>query len=177
MMTAEWRIAAMTAPRRQTMSLVAHRRRVSIIESMSPENERLVRESWAMMAPVRDDVVKAFYARLFESAPSLQRLFASTDMVEQRKKFGAMLTEIVRVIDAPELLVSEVAASGRRHVSYGVKDRDYEDVGAALVWALSHSLGDKFTPEMQAAWREAYALLAAVMRRAAARQSGGFTLG
>ena len=27
------------------------------------------------------------------------------------------------------------------------------------------------------AWREAYALLAAVMRRAAARQSGGFTLG
>ncbi|HKW09630.1 MAG TPA: globin domain-containing protein [Gemmatimonadaceae bacterium] len=88
-------------------------------------------------------------------------------------KFAAMLTEIVRVIDTPDLLVSDVAASGRRHVGYGVRDRDYEDVGAALIWALSHGLGDRFTPDMQAAWREAYALLAAVMRRAAARRSGG----
>ena len=144
---------------------------------MTPHQVDLIRASWFKVEPIADTAAQLFYGRLFESSPSLQQLFASTDMVEQRRKFGAMLTEIVRVIDAPELLVSEVAASGRRHVSYGVKDRDYEDVGAALVWALSHSLGERFTPEMQAAWREAYALLAAVMRRAAARQSGGFTLG
>src|SRR5262249_52515455 len=140
---------------RRTASLVAHRRLASIIGTMSPENERLVRESWALMAPMRDDVVAAFYQRLFESAPTARGLFSSTDMTEQRRKFALMLTEIVRVIDAPDLLVSEVAASGRRHVAYGVRDRDYDDVGAALLWALSHAIGERFTPEMQAAWREA----------------------
>ena len=139
---------------------------------MSPESERLVRESWALIAPRRDDLVATFYARLFEANPQIEPLFAKVNMIEQRKKFARMLDEIVRVIDAPELLVTEMAASGRRHVTYGVHDRDYEDVGAALLWAFGQVLGDRFTPEIHTAWRDAYALLSAVMRRAAARQSG-----
>jgi hemoglobin-like flavoprotein len=89
-------------------------------------------------------------------------------MEAQRPKFAAMLNEIIRVLDDPQLLVLEVAASGRRHVGYGVQARDYDDVGAALVGAIGKTLGPLFTPEVQAAWREAYSLLAAVMRRAAA---------
>jgi len=138
---------------------------------MDPRNEQLIRESWEALRPVSDSVVTTFYARLFESNPSLEQLFDQTDMIEQRKKFTAMMSEIVRVIDRPELLVSEIADSGRRHVGYGVHDRDYEDVGAALLWAIDHSLGDRSTPEVRAAWREAYDLLAAVMRRAAKRTS------
>lgn len=134
---------------------------------MSPETERLLRESWEMLHPIGDELSSSFYARLFASNPSLAALFSTTDMAEQRRKFAVMLAEVVRVLDQPQLLVSEVAASGRRHVQYGVKSRDFEDVGAALLFAIGESLGDRFTPEVQAAWREAYELLAAVMRRAA----------
>ncbi len=134
---------------------------------MSPESEKLVRESWEVLRPVSDSVVEAFYARLFESNPELARLFSSTDMVEQRRKFIIMISEIVRAIDQPALLVGEIADSGRRHVGYGVHDRDYEDVGAALLGAIDHSLGERSTPEIRSAWREAYDLLSAVMRRAA----------
>ncbi|MEP6619280.1 MAG: globin domain-containing protein [bacterium] len=139
---------------------------------MSPESEQLVRESWERIRPMGDDVVKAFYARLFEQNPAAVAMFASTDMGEQRRKFVLMLTEIVRVIDQPELLVGEVADSGRRHVRYGVHDRDYADVGAALLWAIEQAHGQDFTIELHAAWREAYELLAAVMRRAAAVARG-----
>src|SRR5262245_10074631 len=93
-------------------------------------------------------------------------------MVEQRRKFSSMMDEIVRVLDDPNLLLSEVAASGKRHVHYGVRSRDYDDVGSALVWAIGKALGPEFTDDVEAAWREAYALLAAVMRRAGARESG-----
>ena len=124
------------------------------------------------MRPVADSVVTAFYTRLFESNPALKRLFDQANMPEQRKKFIVMMSEIVRVIDKPELLVGEIADSGRRHAHYGVQDRDYEDVGAALLWAVDQSLGDRATPEIRAAWREAYDLLAAVMQRAAMRESG-----
>ena len=137
---------------------------------MRPESEKLIRETWKQLEPVSDTMVTAFYARLFASNPAAAALFSNTNMTEQRKKFSKMLAEIVRAIDNPDVLISEVAASGRRHVHYGVIDRDYEDVGAALVWAIGETLGPAFTPEVNAAWREAYALLAAVMRRAAKRE-------
>jgi hemoglobin-like flavoprotein len=139
---------------------------------MSPESERLIRESWELLRPQSDAIAAAFYTRLFESNPALERLFDTTNMTEQRRKLVAMLSEIVRALDRPEVLVSEVADSGRRHVTYGVHDRDYEDVGAALLWAIDQSLGERGGPEIRAAWREAYDLLAAVMRRAAMRTSG-----
>ena len=150
------------------------RRRVSIQfrYRMTPESDRLIRESWERLLPVGDAMVESFYSKLFESNPELEKLFRPTDMKEQRRKFLVMLSEIIRVIDMPELLISEVADSGRRHVSYGVQDRDYEDVGAALLWAIGRALGDSCTPEVLSAWREAYDLLAAVMRRAAMRTSG-----
>ena len=134
---------------------------------MSPESQQLIRNSWTALQPIGDRVVETFYARLFASNAEIARLFKADKMAEQRKKFAAMLSEIVRVLDRPELLVSEVAESGRRHGGYGVHDRDYEDVGAALLWTLEHELGEDFTPAVRSAWREAYTLLAAVMKRAA----------
>ena len=137
---------------------------------MRRESEQLIRETWKQLEPVSDSMVAAFYSRLFASNPAAAALFSNTNMTEQRRKFSNMLAEIVRAIDNPDVLIHEVAASGRRHVHYGVIDRDYEDVGAALVWAIGETLGPAFTPEVNAAWREAYALLAAVMQRAAARE-------
>lgn len=134
---------------------------------MTPEAEHLIRESWAAMQPMGDRVVTTFYARLFASSPRAAALFASTDMVEQKKKFAAMLTEIVRMLDQPEQLVTEMADSGRRHMRFGVRTEDYDDVGAALIWALEHELGAAFTPAVRTAWREAYSLLAGMMKRAA----------
>ena len=142
---------------------------------MSPENVRMVRESWELALPVSNELVTAFYARLFRANPALSKLFEKTDMKEQRRKFIVMMSEIIRVIDQPQLLVSEVADSGRRHVTYGVHDRDYEDVGAALLAALGDVLNERFTPQVRAAWREAYDLLAAVMRRAAGQATASGT--
>ena len=134
---------------------------------MSPESERLVRESWEVLKPRGDVMVTSFYDRLFAQSPDAAALFASTDMDAQRRKFAVMLNEIVRVIDQPRLLVSEVGESGRRHVGYGVHDRHYVDVGSALLWAIADGAGESATPELLSAWREAYDLLSSVMRRAA----------
>ena len=139
---------------------------------MTPEHRQLVQDSWALAAPAVDDLARHFYARLFEIDPGAARLFATTDMVAQRKKFTDMLTSIVRAIDEPVELVPGAAALARRHTGYGVEDRHYDSVGEALLWALAETLGGALTPEARAAWVEAYALLASVMRRAAARVSG-----
>jgi hemoglobin-like flavoprotein len=40
-----------------------------------------------------------------------------------------------------------------------------------LLWTLQEGLGERFTPEVQAAWTSAYALLADTMRAAAEEEA------
>jgi len=59
-----------------------------------------------------------------------------------------------------------VESLGRRHSSYGVKDGNYETVGAALLWTLKQGLGTAFTPQVESAWAETYGLLSSTMKNA-----------
>jgi len=137
---------------------------------MNPEQQELVRESWRLFEPRIQRASPQFYERLFTLDPAVRRLFAGVNMAEQERKLMTMLQEIVRVLDRPTDLVAGVASLGRRHVHYGVKDADYESVGAALLWTLEQILGDDFTPQARAAWSEAYLIVATIMRRAAVRE-------
>ena len=140
---------------------------------MKPETERLVRESWKQFEPVAEQSAGFFYEKLFELDPEARRLFARTDMEAQGRKVMQMFAEIVRTLDQPEELITEVAELGRRHVHYGVRDAQYDSVGTALLWTLEHGLGPAFTPEIRNAWTEAYLLLSIVLRRAAAQEQSG----
>ena len=138
---------------------------------MTSETERLVRESWKQFEPVAEQSAGFFYEKLFELDPDARRLFARTDMEAQGRKVMQMFAEIVRTLDRPEELVTEVADLGRRHVHYGVRDSQYDSVGIALLWTLERGLGPAFTPEVRGAWTEAYLLFSSVLRRATARAS------
>ena len=49
---------------------------------MSPEHKQLLKTTWAKVAPISDVAASLFYERLFVLDPSLQRIFANTDMKE-----------------------------------------------------------------------------------------------
>jgi hemoglobin-like flavoprotein len=140
---------------------------------MRSETERVVRESWKQFEPVAEQSAGFFYEKLFELDPEARRLFARTDMEAQGRKVMQMFAEIVRTLDRPEELITEVADLGRRHVHYGVRDSQYDSVGIALLWTLERGLGPAFTPEVRNAWTEAYLLLSTVLRRATAQEVGG----
>jgi len=131
-------------------------------------NIRLVQDSFrTQVQPIADAAASLFYQRLFELDPSLRSLF-KTDLAAQRRALMSMLAVAIQGLDHLDTLVPAVENLGRRHVGYGVKDRDYDTVGQALLEALQQGLGDAFTPELRDAWAEAYTLLAGVMRTAAA---------
>ena len=135
---------------------------------LTPYQKDCIRESFALAAPNADQVAFHFYARLFGNDPSLRKLFAHTDMAGQRKALMQTLAVVVASLDKLDTLVPAVEALGRRHAGYGVRDEDYETVGATLLQTFEDLLGDAFTRDVREAWTAAYGLLAGIMRDAAA---------
>jgi hemoglobin-like flavoprotein len=136
---------------------------------MTPDQILLVRSSWPFIAANADALTLHFYAHLFEIDNSAAQLFAGVDMMSQRKKVAQALAVVVKVLDDPDQLLPAVAALGKRHANYGVEHHHFDSIAEALIAALAAILGPRFTPPLQAAWTEAYALVASIMRRALIR--------
>jgi len=135
---------------------------------MPPRQIDLIRTSWSAVEPISDAAARLFYDRLFESDPAIKRLFAKTDMQAQRGILMQTLALLVSSLDDFELVVPVLEALGRVHAGYGVRQRHYDTVEAALLWALDRGLGEAFDDETADAWATAYSAVASVMIDAAA---------
>ena len=135
---------------------------------MTPRQIDLIRASWSAVEPISDAAARLFYDRLFESDPAIRRLFAKTDMQAQRGILMQTLALLVSSLDDFELVVPVLEALGRVHAGYGVRERHYDTVEAALLWALDRGLGEAFDDETADAWATAYSAVASVMIEAAA---------
>ncbi|MGA7799495.1 MAG: globin family protein [Gammaproteobacteria bacterium] len=132
---------------------------------MTPQQILLVRSTWEQVAGQPESAAVLFYGRLFELDPALRSLFRG-DMTEQGRKLMTIIGMAVGGLGRLESLVPAIEDLGRRHAGYGVKDRDYDTVGAALLWTLATGLSDAFTPEAQDAWATVYGVLAETMKGA-----------
>lgn len=137
---------------------------------MSPETIAIVRADFAAAAPVAEELTQRFYARLFTLDPTLRGMFPA-DLTEQRKKLAGALAFMMATLDRPDELVPALQKLGRAHGGYGVEDRHYDTVAAALLGALHDLLGHAFTPAGRAAWVEVYTTAASVMKDAAREEA------
>src|SRR5580698_7910471 len=129
---------------------------------MTPDEVKLVQQSFSKVAPISDQVAVLFYDRLFEVAPQVRSMFPD-DMTEQRKKLMMMLAAVVGGLgDLPSILPA-ASALAKRHVAYGAKAEHYPVVGSALLWTLEKGLGEAWTPDVAAAWTTAYGTLSGYM--------------
>ncbi|MGA2493149.1 MAG: globin family protein [Roseiarcus sp.] len=133
---------------------------------MTPQQIDVVQSSFAKVVPIADAAAALFYARLFEIAPRVKRLFHG-DMTEQGRKLMMTLGVVVNGLKNLDAIVPAAQALAVKHVGYGVKAADYAPVGEALLWTLQQGLGEACTAEVAAAWTTAYATLSGVMIAAA----------
>ena len=85
---------------------------------MTPDQVRLVQDSFAKVRPIAGTAADLFYGRLFEIAPEVRPLFPD-DMAEQKKKLMAMLGLAVANLGHPETVAPAIQELGRKHVAYG----------------------------------------------------------
>ena len=132
---------------------------------MDQQQQRLVRASFAKVAPIADTVAAMFYERLFATDPTLRSLFKG-DMVVQGRLLMTILETAVENAHQLDQILPAVRDLGRRH-AHGVKAADYDTVAGALLGTLQQALGSEFTPAVRDAWVAWYQTLAGEMKAAA----------
>jgi len=134
---------------------------------MTPDQIKLVQDSFREVVPIKAAAAALFYGKLFAIDGSLKALFHVSDMGKQGAKLMAALGFVVHGLSRAETMLPTVQDLARRHVGYGVEEHHYPIVGQALIETLEAGLGEAFTPPVREAWAAAYGLLAGVMIAAA----------
>ena len=129
---------------------------------MTPEDIKLVQSTFEQVRPISQAAAGMFYGRLFEIAPEVKPLFKG-DMAEQGRKLMATLAVVIGSLHSLPTILPAVSTLAKKHVEYGVKPSHYAAVGAALLWTLERGLGAFWTPEVAAAWTNAYTTLSNFM--------------
>jgi hemoglobin-like flavoprotein len=142
---------------------------------MTNDQIKLVQDSFRKVAPIAETAAQLFYARLFELDPGLELLFKG-NLSEQGRKLMQMLGLAVNSLDRMDQLLPVVRSLGTRHISYGVRDKDYDTVGQALLWTLRKGLGEAFTHDVEVAWSDVYATLASAMQSGSGTPAGAVAI-
>lgn len=129
----------------------------------TPRQVDRVQATWASLQPSGQEVVRLFYARLFECHPGLRSLFP-TDMRQHEAALLNTLDSTVASLACISQLAPALDALGRRHVAYGARPEHFAGVGTALLWTLDRSLGAAFTAEARDAWTVTYGVLSRAMQ-------------
>lgn len=137
---------------------------------MTPDQVKLVQDSFKSVVPIAEQAADIFYDRLFEIAPDVRPMFPAV-MTDQKKKLMQTLGVAVNNLHQVEEIVGVVQDLGKKHVSYGVKPEHYDTVGAALLYTLEKGLGEAWTDDVKEAWTETYVLVASTMKDAAAEMA------
>lgn len=129
----------------------------------------VLQQSFRRLTPKADTLASTFYDLLFERSPEALQLFAGVRFDEQKKKLLRALALVVRNIERQEFLAPYLSGLGAMHVAYGVRPEHYPMVGECLMTALAETAGKSWTPDQEAAWRGAFAVISRVMLSGAAR--------
>ena len=119
--------------------------------------------SFDLIAPRGDELMDAFYTRLFTVAPGVRPLFAGTDLKRQKGMLLAALVLLRRSLRDLDSVVPKLRDLGARHVRYGALPEHYPVVGEVLLASMAQVAGDAWTEQYEQAWAAAYGVVAAVM--------------
>ena len=119
--------------------------------------------SFDLVAPRGDELMDAFYGRLFATAPAVRPLFAHVDLKRQKTMLLGVLVLLRKSLRDLGPLVPKLRELGARHVGYGARPEHYPVVGEVLIAAMAEVAGAAWTDRYAEAWGEAFGIVAGAM--------------
>ncbi|MCA1995393.1 MAG: mechanosensitive ion channel [Coleofasciculus sp. S288] len=128
-----------------------------------PSQVELVESSFEKIKPHATEFSASFYQNLFRSSPELRSMFRDTDMEKQQQKLISALVLLVENVRNPDRLVPILLDLGAKHKGYGVIEKHYPAVGAALLQTFEQYLKEDWTTKVQQAWADTFEAIAQIM--------------
>jgi len=133
-------------------------------------NGELLRSSLALVVEREPVITRRFYEVLFERFPQVRPMFGRNAAVAQQQMLQGAIVAVVDHLDDATWLATTLGAMGRQHsVDYGVTSEMYPMVGESLLATLAEIAGADWTPDMEAAWAEAFGAISGLMLQGAAQ--------
>ena len=126
-------------------------------------NAELLRSSAELVVSREPDFTLRFYGILFKRYPQLQPLFGRNSRDNQAKMLRDSIVAVLDHLEDAPWLVTNLKALGDRHKGYQVTPEMYPMVGECLLATLAEIAGDDWSPEIQAAWSDAYGAIVSMM--------------
>ena len=129
---------------------------------LSDKTIEIVKSTVPLLAQAGTVVTDHFYKRMFSHNPELKNIFNMANQDTGRQQFALFnaLAAYAQNIDNLAVLKEALARINHKHTSLNILPEHYPIVGAHLIGTLKELIPEQFTPDVEYAWREAYALLA-----------------
>ncbi|WP_020557946.1 globin domain-containing protein [Thiofilum flexile] len=129
---------------------------------ITAESLAIVQATVGVVREYGADITRKFYSTLFAAHPELTNLFNMSNQAsgEQQQALASAVYAYAANIQNPTALEPILSRIAHKHASLGIKPAQYTLVGKHLLAAIKSVLGEAATPEILAAWDEAYWLLA-----------------
>lgn len=135
-------------------------------DTMRTEYRNQVLESIRQIGGNTEELSREFYRDLFHRDLSLKSVFPG-NVVTLNRKFINMFATFSQ-IEHLEKIGASVEKMGERHFQhYGAIIRHFDLFEESLMQALAFGLKERFTPELETAWRHVYKEVAEIMKRIA----------
>lgn len=134
-------------------------------KSLSTETIALVKATVPALAEHGPVITAAMYKRLFQH-PEIAALFNQAYQKSGRQihALGAAILAYAQNIENLTALGPAVERIAQKHIGYAILPGHYPYVATALLGAIEDVLGEAATPEILAAWGEAYWFLADILK-------------
>jgi nitric oxide dioxygenase len=137
---------------------------------MSPSQVRLLQQSFALIDPIKMDVGKTFYRKLFEISPQTQ-LLMKDDLARRwlrligtfqqliNNQLRSMLTLPATSTQSNEAVTPEIVELAKSYIEHGFSRDQMGAVKEALLLSLAAHLGERLDANTATAWDQLVGLV------------------
>ncbi|XP_047466494.1 x globin [Mugil cephalus] len=145
---------------------------------LNQDQIQMIKDSWKV---IRDDIAKVgiiMFVRLFETHPEckdvfflfrdvedLERLRTSRELRAHGLRVMSFIEKSVARLDQLERLEALALELGKSHYHYNAPPKYYSYVGAEFICAVQPILKEKWTAELEEAWKAMFLYVTSLMKQ------------
>ncbi|KAL1900156.1 hypothetical protein Sste5346_002466 [Sporothrix stenoceras] len=133
--------------------------------ALTYKQSRLVQDTLPALREHGEQIASMFYATMLTEHPELKNHFNTVNQANGRqpRALTSIIIAFAANISHTSELIPKLERVCHKHCSLGIQPDQYAIVGEYLIKAFKAVLGPSMTPEVQAAWMDAYCVLARMM--------------